>query len=112
MPLNPPKESQLDIDIAVAMKGVELAKRDLAEAMHRVQERCEHVIVSESPYKSPRMNAVRICNHCRITETGSHWSGGDVWSREDHDGKPLLGNEAGRIVIAVSRDELYSMRVA
>ena len=88
------------------------AKLGLANTVAQVQETCDHRMVFEKPYESPNWNATRICAHCRLMEEGSHWSGGNVWSVKDHKTEPVLGNVAGRIVQPISRERLWSLRVA
>lgn len=112
--MSPLPEMKIAPAIAAQQAVVTEAKSRLAEIVTDIQARCEHRIVSEAPWKKleyfPSMNAIRICNHCRLEEEGSHWSGGSTWSRHDY-GKSELGNLDGRIVLPVGRDELYAMRV-
>ena len=86
------------------------AKAGLSAAAAKVQESCEHIIVSEMGYRSGGFAARRICNHCRLIEEGSHWSGGTTWSRHDY-GQSTLGNADFRIVLSVSSEQFYNMRL-
>lgn len=101
--------------IAKGIEDVSVAKTALSAAVAAAQSDCEHQIVSEVPWKGSEyfapLNAMRICNHCRLVEEGSHWSGGSVWSRHDF-GRSELGNIEGRIIQPVDRDTFYAMRVA
>lgn len=109
--MKPLSEAILSPEIEGALAVVGDAKRSLAAAVEAAQANCDHRFVSEAPWRSGGLPAMRICNHCRLIEEGSHWSGGSVWSRRDY-GKSDLGNITGRIVTAVSRDEFYDMRVS
>lgn len=108
--MNPIAESALHPEIQRAMDGVINAKHILAEALSEVQSKCAHHIVSEVPWRSGALPSRRICNHCRLEEEGSHWSGGSTWSRHDF-GPSELGNVDGRIVVPVAIDKFYLMRV-
>lgn len=96
-------------EIAAQKSVVDAEKARLSKIIADVQAKCEHRIVSESPWHGAGLNAMRICNHCLLEEEGSHWSGGSTWSRADYE-KPKLGNVPGRIVVPV--DSIWSMRVA
>ncbi len=108
--LKPLPESILAAEISTEVQAVKNAKASLKAQLAAVQVKCCHRIVSEKPYQTSYNPAKRICNHCRIEETGSHWSGGDLWSRDDFQ-PPILGNEVGRIVIPISVDEFTNMVV-
>lgn len=109
--MKPLPEADIAPAIADCIAGVKEARDALTLTLQRVQEACEHRIVYEAPYRSPNMNAERICAHCRLGETGSHWSGGGTWSRDGFQ-PSVLGNEPGRLVLNVDRDELWALRVA
>lgn len=108
--MTPLPESVLHTSIQDAMRDVADAKSRLKSVTLDIQSKCEHRFVSEMPYRSGGLPAERICNHCRLIEEGSHWSGGKTWSRHDF-GKSELGNVAGRIVQPISSDEFYKMRI-
>lgn len=108
--MTPLPDSQIAPEIGAQQAVVAEAKSRLAEIVTDIQARCEHRIVSETPYQSGGFAARRICNHCRLEEEGSHWSGGATWSRHDF-GPDALGNVDGRIVLPVGRDAFYLMRV-
>lgn len=108
--LAPFPEANIAPEIAAQVDNVAAAKAALTSLLETIQANCAHRIVSEAPYASPGMAARRICNHCRIEEEGSHWSGGSVWSRANHE-PAVLGNEPNRLIMPVSRDELFGMRV-
>jgi hypothetical protein len=86
------------------------AKLELEQVKLTVQTECLHQIVSEMPYQSGITNATRICNHCLLEEEGSHWSSGKVWSVKDHAHKPALGNDDGRLILNITRDEFFVLR--
>jgi hypothetical protein len=113
--MKPLPETQMALIIAEAVASLAAAKQAVQDALATTQENCEHRIVSEMPYRAGNYfgsrAAHRICNHCRLIEEGSHWSGGSTWSKHDH-GKSDLGNVEGRIVVAITGDEFWSMRVA
>jgi hypothetical protein len=109
--MTPFKEAELAPAIQSCVDMVEQARAGLAATVSRVQGSCEHRIVGEAQYESPNMNTERICLHCRLRERGSHWSGMGHFSREDY-GPASLGNEPGRIVNAITRDELHKMSIA
>lgn len=113
--MKPLPEYELAPSIAGALIAVEDAKAVLLEALKSVQEECEHRIVSEMPYRSGNYfgsrSAHRICNHCRLIEEGSHWSGGENWSKKDHV-QSDLGNVEGRIILAIDNDTFWKMRVS
>lgn len=102
--------------IELARKNLEKAERRLAAVLEAEQAKCRHRRVVETPWQSLEycgcLNARRICLDCGIEEEGSHWSGGQTWSRKLHDGAPLLGNSPGREVsLMADRDEFYRLRV-
>lgn len=109
--MKPLPEMQLAPNIAAAQVAVEVAKLALSKEVAEAQGGCQHQIVSEAPYYSAGLPAWRICNHCRLQEEGSHWSGGATWSRHDF-GNAVLGNVNGRVVVTVDRDAFYKMRVS
>lgn len=113
--MKPLPESEIAPPIAEAVASLAAAKEALQSALEKTQANCEHRIVSEMPYRAGdyfgSRAAHRICNHCRLIEEGSHWSGGTVWSKHDH-GKSDLGNVAGRIVMTIDNDTFWKMRVA
>lgn len=108
--LAPFPEASLASEISDQVEIVAAAKAALTAIVETVQANCSHRIVSEAPYTSPGIAARRICNHCRVEEEGSHWSGGSTWSRKDYS-DPVLGNDPNRLVLPVSREELFAMRV-
>lgn len=108
--MNPIAESVLHPEIQRAMDDVVNAKHILAEVLSEVQSKCEHHIVSEVPWRSGAQPARRICNHCRLEEEGSHWSGGSTWMRHDF-GPAELGNVDGRLVVSIGENKFYLMRV-
>lgn len=112
--MKPLPEAEIAPSIAEAVASIAAAKEVLNGALESAQATCEHRIVSELPYRSGNYfgsrAAHRICNHCRLIEEGSHWSGGAVWSKHDH-GKSDLGNVAGRIVVSIDNDTFWKMRV-
>lgn len=108
--MKPLPDSIIAAPIADAIARVEEAKTALRDALITVQAVCEHRIVSEMPYQSGSIAAHRICNHCRFIERGSHWSGGSVWSKHDHS-KSDLDNVTGRLVLPVTSDQFWKMRV-
>ena len=99
--------------IAEAMKQLAAAEAEAISTLKKVQAKCDHQIVSEMPWRAGNYfgsrAAHRICNHCRLIEEGSHWSGGSVWSRHDY-GEADLGNTPGRIVLPIDSDEFWKMR--
>lgn len=107
-------ESLIAPAIAEAVAKLAAAKEALTSALAVAQAGCEHRIVSEMPYRAgghlASRAAHRICNHCRLIEEGSHWSGGSTWSRHDH-GKSDLGNVEGRLVLPITSDEFWKLRV-
>lgn len=109
--MKPLPEAILSTEIEAALAVVGDAKLALGKTVESVQAKCDHRFVSEAPWRSGGLPAMRICNHCRLIEEGSHWSGGATWSRHDY-GKSVLGNVTGRIVATVSRDDFYDMRVS
>jgi hypothetical protein len=113
--MKPLKESEISFDILVAVECLENAKTALGSTLERIQSSCEHRIVSEMPYRSGNYfgsrSAHRICNHCRLIEEGSHWSGGATWSKHDHSASDL-GNVDGRIVIPIDSERFWQMRVS
>lgn len=113
--MKPMAESLIAPSIAEAVASLAAAKETLKSALESAQADCDHRIVSEVPYRAGNYfgscAAHRICNHCRLIEEGSHWSGGSTWSKHDHS-KPDLGNVAGRIVVTIDGDEFWKMRVA
>lgn len=108
--MTPLPESVLHPDIEYRLHTIAQEKLLLKDAVALARSECEHRIVSEMPYRSGNLPAERICNHCRLIEEGSHWSGGSTWSRHDF-GKSELGNVTGRIVQPISSDEFYKMRI-
>lgn len=109
MTIAPAIQQRLDILAA--------AKIELAKTLASIQADCEHRFVSERPYHSGHFgkiaNAHRICLRCRFIEEGSHWSGGSSWSRADSAlAKPVLGNVEGRVVLTISNDEFYKLRIS
>lgn len=108
--MTPLPESVLHTSIQSTLKDVAKAKSRLRSVTLEIQNICEHRIVSEIPYRSGNLPAERICNHCRLIEEGSHWSGGKTWSRHDF-GKSELGNVTGRIIQTITSDEFYKMRI-
>lgn len=108
--MKPLPEAVLAPNIQAALDVVEQAKAGLRAAIIDSQAHCEHRIVSEVPWSDSGLPAMRVCNHCRFTEEGSHWSGGATWSRHDF-GKSDLGNVDGRLVQPVKRDQFYRMRI-
>lgn len=108
--LSPFPEAILSPEISAEAEAVAAAKAQLATVTDKVQGDCAHRIVSEAPYTSAVLPARRICNHCRIEEEGSHWSGGSTWSQADFE-PAVLGNDEGRVVVPITREELYTMRV-
>lgn len=113
--MKPLPESEIAPVIAEAVAGLASAKEALNAALEKTQSLCEHRIVSEMPYRAGNYfgsrAAHRICNHCRLTEEGSHWSGGSTWSKHDHS-KSDLGNVPGRLVLTITNDEFWKMRVS
>ncbi len=113
--MKPLPESLLAVPVVDAMARLADAKDALLEALATTQANCEHRIVSEMPYRAGNyfgsLAAHRICNHCRLIEEGSHWSGGKTWSKHDHS-KSDLGNVDGRFVVPITSDEFWKMRVA
>jgi hypothetical protein len=113
--MKPLPESQLSPSIAEAVASLKVAKEVLNAALKAAQSACEHRIVSEMPYRSGNYfgsrSAHRICNHCRLIEEGSHWSGGSTWSKAGHVVSDL-GNVDGRIVQTIDNDAFWKMRVA
>lgn len=113
--MNPLPESVLAPTIQAQIDAIDAAKAALKNAVTDVQASCEHRVVSEMPYRSGQYlgstPAHRICNHCRIIEEGSHWSGGATWSRHDY-AKPVLGNEDGRMVLPITSDDFYKLRIS
>lgn len=112
--MKPLPESEMAPAIAEAAVSLATAKQALQDALETAQASCEHRIVSEMPYRAGNhfgsRAAHRICNHCLLIEEGSHWSGGSTWSKHDHS-KSDLGNVAGRLVLAITSDEFWKMRV-
>lgn len=108
-------ESLLAVPIADALDRLATAKQAVQDAVATAQANCEHRIVSEMPYRAGNyfgsLAAHRICNHCRLIEEGSHWSGGRMWSKHDHSTSDL-GNVEGRVVLPITSDEFWNMRVA
>lgn len=98
-----------------AVESLNRAKTYLTEILAETQAVCEHRIVSELPYRAGNYfgsrAAHRICNHCRLIEEGSHWSGGTTWSKKDFE-KTELGNIEGRIILPIDNDEFWKMRVS
>lgn len=113
--MKPLKESEISSDISAAIERLEISKKTLGATLERVQSSCEHRIVSEMPYRSGNYfgsrAAHRICNHCRLIEEGSHWSGGSTWSKHDHSATEL-GNVDGRIVVPIDNERFWQMRVS
>lgn len=110
--MKPLPESEMAPLITEAVASLAAAKEALKSALESAQADCEHRIVSECAGNHFGSRAAhRICNHCRLIEEGSHWSGGSVWSRHDHS-KSNLGNGAGRIVVTIDNDAFWKMRVA
>ena len=108
-------QANLNTDIAHQLDRIAMAKHRLKELVDKVQGECAHEVVTDTPYKSlsylSPLRAARICNHCRLEEEGTHWSGGSVWSRHE-DGPTVLGNSPDRLVLSeASRDKFYAMRV-
>ncbi|MDO3431155.1 hypothetical protein QWJ46_00510 [Rhizobium sp. CBN3] len=101
--------------ISKAVASLAAAKEALQTALSDARASCEHRIVSEMPYRAGNYfgsrAAHRICNHCRLIEEGSHWSGGSTWSKHDHSASDL-GNVKGRIVVPIDNDTFWKMRVA
>jgi len=107
--MKPFPESIINPAISDALAAVDVAKESVRSAVESAQATCDHRFVSHVEWTSilpPR----RICNHCRLVETGSHWSGLTGWSKHDHS-KPTLGNVEGRIVMPVSQDEFWKMEI-
>lgn len=113
--MKPLKESEISCDISEAVECLENAKKTLVDILEQVQSGCEHRIVSEMPYRSGNYfgsrAAHRICNHCRLIEEGSHWSGGATWSKHNHSASDL-GNVDGRIVVPIDNERFWRMRVS
>lgn len=113
--MEPMHQDMLEPGIAARVASVAAEKAMLAAAILGAQYACEHRFVSETPWKGSDyfapLNAQRICNHCRLIEEGSHWSGGSTWSRSDYK-KPMLGNVEGRIVREIDRETFYRMRIS
>lgn len=113
--MKPIPETEIASSIAAALDALAGAKEAVNAVLADVQASCEHRFVSEMPYRSSQYlssrSAHRICNHCRLIEEGSHWSGGSVWSKHDHS-TPDLGNVDGRVVLPVDSDAFYKMQVS
>lgn len=113
--MKPLPESEIAAPIAEAVASLAAAKDAVNAALSTTQATCDHRFVSEMPYRSGNYfgsrSAHRICNHCRLIEEGSHWSGGSTWSKHDHS-KPDLGNVDGRIVLPIDSDSFWKMRVS
>lgn len=75
------------------------------------QAACFHPTVAEVPWSRCYDNSppARICPSCGFEEQGSHWSGGNIWSKHDYS-EPQLGNQDGRWVKIVNSEEFYSYR--
>lgn len=108
--MTPLQESEIHPAIFDALKDVQVAKSVLSSVVEECQQHCEHRVVSETSWCASNQPARRICNHCRFTEEGSHWSGGNVWSLHDYS-PATLGNTPGRLVLNITRDEYYEMRI-
>lgn len=107
--MKPLPESIIDPVILDALAAVESAKDTVRILVADVQSRCEHRFVSEAPWTSIQP-ARRICNHCRLVEIGTHWSGGATWSK--HGPEPsTLGNVEGRIVVPVGQETFWKMEI-
>ena len=113
--MKPLPESEIAPSIASAVASLAAAKDAVNAALASAQADCDHRIVSEMPYRAgghlSSRAAHRICNHCRLIEEGSHWSGGTTWSKHDH-GESDLGNVDGRIVVPIHNDAFWKMRVS
>lgn len=113
--MKPLPESEIATPIAEAVALLAAAKDAVSVALAATQATCEHRIVSEIPYRAGNYfgsrSAHRICNHCRLIEEGSHWSGGRTWSKHDHS-ESDLGNVDGRIVLPIDNDAFWKMRVS
>ncbi|MDK4727440.1 hypothetical protein [Rhizobium phaseoli] len=112
--MKPLPQSQIAPSIAEAVASLAAAQDAVQAALTEAQASCEHRIVSEMPYRAgvhlASRAAHRICNHCRMIEEGSHWSGGATWSKHDHSASDL-GNVEGRIVVPIDSDAFWKMRV-
>lgn len=113
--MKPLPESEISPSIQESVDRLNAAKGALRQSLEDAQATCDHRIVSEMPYRSGNYfgstAAHRICNHCRLIEEGSHWSGGSTWSKHDHS-KSDLGNVDGRIVVEINNDQFWKMRVS
>lgn len=113
--MKPLPESQISPSVDEAIASLAAAKEALKAALEAAQSACEHRIVSEMPYRAGNYfgsrAAHRICNHCRIIEEGSHWSGGAIWSRSNYE-PTVLGNVTGRIIVPIDNDGFWKMRVS
>lgn len=113
--MKPLPETQMAPGIKEAVASLAAAKQAVQDALAAAQANCEHRIVSEMPYRAGNYfgsrAAHRICNHCRLIEEGSHWSGGVAWSKHDRSASDL-GNVEGRIVLPITNDDFWKMRVA
>lgn len=107
----PLPQTLLAPNIQVQLDVLAAAKADLSAAVIVAQRSCEHIVVSEMGYRSGGYAAQRICNHCRLVEEGSHWSGGNCWSKHDYSPSDL-GNADFRIVLPVTGDQFHKMRIA
>ena len=107
--MKPLPESVIDPVISDALAAVETAKENVRTLVRDTQSRCEHRFVSEAPWTSIQP-ARRICNHCRLVEIGTHWSGGATWSKHGHE-PATLGNVEGRIVVPVGQEIFRKMEI-
>lgn len=104
-----PKLMDINPMIQEALDAVASAKDHLKAAISVAQENCEHQFVSEMEWTSIQP-AHRICNHCRLIERGTHWSGRSTWSKHDHSPSDL-GNHPARIVFKIGNDTFHKMRI-
>jgi hypothetical protein len=107
--MKPFPESIIDPVISDALAAVESAKETVRVLVRDTQSRCEHRFVSHVEWTTINP-ARRICNHCRLVERGSLWSGLTHWSKHDHS-KPTLGNMEGRTITPVSQNEFWKMEI-
>jgi Zn ribbon nucleic-acid-binding protein len=89
------------------------AKEKLRKVTAAVRADCPHACVAEMSYDLAYDNSQprRICVSCGYEEQGSHWSGGQTWSRWNHQ-TAVLGNARNRSVFSVNlAQEFYEFRV-
>lgn len=89
------------------------AKRKFKETVARIQEQCSHELVAQGETKKydfgSAIGPVRICYKCGLEEHARAFTENYSW--ENKDGETKLGNHKDRLVVNMSQDEVYKLRV-